>query len=68
MVDDARIRYELDNVLADVDFPELGNRISGKVRDSFVIGKKRILVTTDRISAFDRILGTIPFKIGRAHV
>lgn len=62
MVDDARIRAELDNVLADVDFPELGNRISGKVRDSFVIGKKRILVTTDRISAFDRILGTIPFK------
>jgi phosphoribosylaminoimidazole-succinocarboxamide synthase len=40
----------------------LGNRISGKVRDSFVVGKKRILVTTDRISAFDRVLGTIPFK------
>jgi phosphoribosylaminoimidazole-succinocarboxamide synthase len=62
MVDDARIRDELGNVLSDVDFPELGPRISGKVRDSFVVGKKRILVTTDRISAFDRILGTIPFK------
>ncbi len=62
MVEDARIRDEMNNVLADVDFPGLGNRISGKVRDSFVVGAKRILVTTDRISAFDRILGTIPFK------
>lgn len=34
----------------------------GKVRDNFVKGDKRILVVSDRISAFDRLLGVIPFK------
>jgi len=62
MINEARIREELGNVLEDADFPGLAGRISGKVRDSYVVGDKRILVTTDRISAFDRILGTIPFK------
>lgn len=34
----------------------------GKVRDCYVKGSKRIIITSDRISAFDVILGTIPFK------
>ncbi len=34
----------------------------GKVRDSFEIGNRLLIVTTDRISAFDRVLTTIPFK------
>jgi phosphoribosylaminoimidazole-succinocarboxamide synthase len=34
----------------------------GKVRDSFLFGDKRLLVTTDRLSAFDRVLTTLPFK------
>ncbi len=62
MIPETRIREELNNVLADTDFPGLAGRISGKVRDSYVMGRRRVLVTTDRISAFDRILGTIPFK------
>jgi phosphoribosylaminoimidazole-succinocarboxamide synthase len=45
----------------------LGNFYQGKVRDNFVVrggagGDKRILVVSDRISAFDRLLGVIPFK------
>jgi phosphoribosylaminoimidazole-succinocarboxamide synthase len=35
---------------------------SGKVREMCLQGDKRIIVTTDRISAFDVVLGTIPFK------
>ncbi|MEN8240293.1 MAG: phosphoribosylaminoimidazolesuccinocarboxamide synthase [Chloroflexota bacterium] len=36
---------------------------SGKVRDIYRITKDRLLlVTTDRISAFDRVLGTVPYK------
>lgn len=62
MLSEERIRAELNNVLAEVDCPDLGKKISGKVRDSYRLGDKRVLVTTDRISAFDRILGTIPFK------
>jgi len=34
----------------------------GKVRDCYAEGDKRYIVTTDRISAFDHVLGTIPFK------
>lgn len=62
MLSDTRIREELNNVLDDADFPMLGTRISGKVRDSYRLGDRRVLITTDRISAFDRVLGTIPFK------
>ena len=62
MLAETRIRDEFKNVLADTDFPGLTGRISGKVRDSYVMGDRRVLVATDRISAFDRVLGTIPFK------
>ncbi|MFZ4395165.1 MAG: phosphoribosylaminoimidazolesuccinocarboxamide synthase [Kiritimatiellia bacterium] len=62
MISEARIRAELSNVLDTTEFSGLGQRISGKVRDSYLQESRRILITTDRISAFDRILGTIPFK------
>jgi len=37
---------------------------TGKVRENFTMpdGEKRILVTTDQVSAFDARVGTIPFK------
>lgn len=63
MISESRIRDELDNVLDATDFAGIGRRISGKVRDSYLLDDgRRILITTDRVSAFDRILGTIPFK------
>jgi phosphoribosylaminoimidazole-succinocarboxamide synthase len=38
-------------------------RTRGKVRESFSLpGARRLLVTTDRLSAFDRVLTVIPFK------
>jgi phosphoribosylaminoimidazole-succinocarboxamide synthase len=44
------------------DLP-LSVRRSGKVRDSYPLGDQRLLlVTTDRLSAFDRILGRVPYK------
>lgn len=39
-----------------------GNRYKGKVRDTYDIGDKLILVTTDRQSAFDRLLASVPYK------
>jgi len=48
--------------LKTVNLRKFGKKYSGKVRDYYVIGDKRILVTTDRISAFDRVLGLIPYK------
>lgn len=44
------------------NFKKLGKRYSGKVRDYYIQDEKRIIITTDRISAFDRILGDIPQK------
>lgn len=34
----------------------------GKVRDTYDLGEKLVIVTTDRQSAFDRLLASIPFK------
>lgn len=53
---------ELAGALDSTDFPQLGQEHRGKVRDSYTSGSTRTIVTTDRLSAFDRILGTIPFK------
>ncbi len=61
-VDRATIAAALPHVLLRVDLPDLGPRIEGKVRDIYVLGGRRVLVTTDRVSAFDRVLGAVPFK------
>ncbi len=47
--------------LLETDLP-LPNKQSGKVRDIYLLDGRRVLVTTDRVSAFDRVLGAIPFK------
>jgi phosphoribosylaminoimidazole-succinocarboxamide synthase len=48
--------------LESVDLQGWGIKQSGKVRDIYQRGNQRLLITTDRVSAFDRILGAIPFK------
>jgi len=48
--------------LNQVDLPALGLKESGKVRDIYRHNGERILITTDRVSAFDLVLGLIPFK------
>jgi phosphoribosylaminoimidazole-succinocarboxamide synthase len=51
------------NALSSIDLSSLGSQTSGKVREMVSKGDgSRILVTTDRVSAFDVILGAIPFK------
>ncbi len=62
MLTDETIRAALPHTLDEVSLPGLGDPIRGKVRDSFVRGTERVIVVTDRISAFDVVLGTIPFK------
>lgn len=52
----------MSGVLKTVNLKGLGKKHSGKVRDCYILGDKRILITTDRISAFDVILGYIPYK------
>jgi len=47
---------------AEVGLPGLGDKYEGKVRDCYSRDGQRIIVVTDRLSAFDVVLGTIPFK------
>lgn len=49
--------------LADATIPELPNHYRGKVRDNYDLPDgRRILISSDRLSAFDRILAAIPHK------
>lgn len=65
------IKNNLKNTLTETNFPELGEKKVGKVRDVYFThtlsdagqaDDKIILIATDRQSAFDRILASIPFK------
>ncbi len=63
MTDIELIRQALTTPLESTNFSELGTKYTGKVRDNYTTGDgRRYIVTTDRISAFDRVLGTLPLK------
>ncbi|MHC1692780.1 MAG: phosphoribosylaminoimidazolesuccinocarboxamide synthase [Sphaerochaetaceae bacterium] len=56
------IARSLDKTLGKTNLP-LPQRHEGKVRDRYGLDSERLLlVTTDRQSAFDRVLATVPFK------
>ena len=56
------IQQHLHDCLDDTSFIGLPGRRQGKVRDTYDLGDKLVLITTDRQSAFDRVLASIPFK------
>jgi len=56
------LRDQCNRTLERTDFPKLGQRIEGKVRDSYVSGDQRTIVVSDRVSCFDVVVGTLPFK------
>jgi phosphoribosylaminoimidazole-succinocarboxamide synthase len=56
------ISKHLSSCLDDTSYLGLPGFRKGKVRDSYDFGDKLILITTDRQSAFDRVLANVPFK------
>lgn len=64
MISEANLKRGLNSTLHSVDFGgRLRRHHSGKVRDIFEVDGHRLLfVTSDRISVFDRVVGTVPFK------
>lgn len=51
------------NALAVVDLPGLPNHYRGKVRDNYDLPDgRRVIVASDRLSAFDRNLCAVPYK------
>ncbi|GJD56158.1 phosphoribosylaminoimidazolesuccinocarboxamide synthase [Methylobacterium dankookense] len=62
-MDAADLAPHAHQVLTEATLPDLPNHYRGKVRDNYDLADgRRILITTDRISAFDRALAAIPFK------
>ena len=67
MLTETQVKAVLPLALDGVDLPFLGERMRSKVRDIYRLqdercGDRLILITTDRLSAFDRILGVVPYK------
>ena len=53
----------LPYTLSEVDLPELPNHYRGKVRDNYDLADgRRVIVASDRLSAFDRNLCAVPYK------
>src|SRR5271166_658764 len=63
MVEAAVLAAHFDDVLSEATIPELPNHYRGKVRDNYDLPDgRRIIIATDRLSAFDRIVAAIPCK------
>jgi phosphoribosylaminoimidazole-succinocarboxamide synthase len=62
MVSDDILEAQLRKTLSATSFPTLGEKYEGKVRDCYTRDGRRTIIVSDRISAFDVVLGTIPFK------
>lgn len=60
---DPEIQRLLDNCLTEATFPELPDHQTGKVRESYDLPDgRRVMIATDRQSAFDYVLAAVPFK------
>jgi phosphoribosylaminoimidazole-succinocarboxamide synthase len=63
MIDSDLLARHLDRVLDDATIPELPNHYRGKVRDNYDLPDgRRLIIATDRLSAFDINIAAIPFK------
>jgi phosphoribosylaminoimidazole-succinocarboxamide synthase len=58
---EASVREALPFCLSETHF-QFGKQYRGKVRDTYDLGDQLLMVTTDRLSAFDRSLALIPYK------
>ena len=61
-LDPTLLRDQCARTLERTDLSELGVREEGKVRDNYVDGKRRFIVVSDRVSCFDVVVATLPFK------
>ena len=62
-IDVAILRRGLSRTIDETALEPLGRKYEGKVRDNYSTRDgRRFIVATDRISAFDRVIGTLPYK------
>jgi phosphoribosylaminoimidazole-succinocarboxamide synthase len=60
-VDLTALQAALPYCLRETNFA-FGKKYQGKVRDTYDLGDRLMLITTDRLSAFDRVLTAVPYK------
>src|SRR5262249_22209109 len=56
------IKEHINDVLTETDFPNLGQKKIGKVRDVYIADDHITLISTDRHTSFDRKIADVPFK------
>jgi phosphoribosylaminoimidazole-succinocarboxamide synthase len=61
-IDIELLREQCEHTLKETKFSELGKLQTGKVRDSYISGERRFIIASDRVSCFDVVVGTLPFK------
>jgi phosphoribosylaminoimidazole-succinocarboxamide synthase len=62
MIATADLQALLTQAFAATDLP-LPDKLVGKVRESYPLdNNRRLIITTDRFSAFDRVLAAVPYK------
>jgi phosphoribosylaminoimidazole-succinocarboxamide synthase len=62
-MDQALLRAHAHQVLGEATIAELPDHYRGKVRDNYDLPDgRRVIIASDRLSAFDRILCAVPFK------
>jgi phosphoribosylaminoimidazole-succinocarboxamide synthase len=62
VIDPAVLHAAIPHALGETRLVGLGERLQGKVRDLYLQPGRRLLVASDRLSAFDRIIAAIPYK------
>lgn len=58
---DEIIKAQFKNTIKETNF-SIGKLYRGKVRDNYILDDKRVIIASDRLSAFDRVITEIPFK------
>ncbi len=61
-MDIEKIKEHIDDVLVETNFPKLGEKKVGKVRDIYISQDHITLIATDRHTSFDRKIAEVPFK------
>ena len=54
MISDDILHAQLGRTVDKTDFPTLGEKYEGKVRDNYTKAGKRIIIVSDRLSAFGK--------------
>ena len=61
-MNDEQLFLALPNCVDEIDLQLDAPRYDGKVRSVYDLGGRLLMATSDRVSAFDTILGLIPYK------